>query len=380
MIKRISLLTATLAICFSLSLMAQQQAPTNLKIHDNEATIVYYMPKTSVSLTIEYDQVEQTKGIFYQYSERYLGTQNVITEDETTYQLRSAHVKTHSTADQQRAYSIALNQQSMAQYQITLTPDGRLLSINTTPEHKEHKCCKDGKEDKCDKKCDKKALLPPMLEDQMQANSIAKMAGLTAKQIYHLREARQSLISGEADHAPADGRAMELSLKALDEQEQALVEMFVGKKTVKHHKKVINIDPTEATTEKVLFRFSKFAGLVDANDLSGEPVFLTIAPQAKQYTPMTEKEAKQQKKALQKQPISGIYYNIPGSAAVILRFEQNTLLEQTFPVAQLGVAVPLPQFEVKKKTPPANANEKKLMPTFRFDPTTGVLLQNGHVE
>ena len=46
-------------------------------VQENEAAIVYYMPKTELVITLEYDVIKRTPGVFYQYAERYLGTKEV---------------------------------------------------------------------------------------------------------------------------------------------------------------------------------------------------------------------------------------------------------------------------------------------------------------
>lgn len=375
----LSISAVLLMLCTTMSAMAEKKTDTQMKISENKSVVIYYMPKTVATLTVEYEQVTLTKGIFYQYSERYLGTTDVITSDETTYNLLSAKLATCAVADEKRHYSIDMTNQMLSQYEFSLTPDGRLVSINTTVDCDKKRCDKD--QPKCDgKHCSRARQLPPMLEEQQQANSVAKMAGVTAKQIYHIREARQALVAGEADHAPADGKALELSLKTLDEQEQALVELFIGKREVKRMKQTIEINPAEAVADKVLLRFSKHSGIVAADDLSGEPVFLNVKIQPKKYAKMSDKEAKKQKQELSKRPNSGFYYNLPGNAEISLTYNQNTLIQRTIPVAQLGVAMPLPQLAVKQRVPPSNVNVKKTLPFFVFDPTTGALLRNGHVE
>ena len=40
-------------------------------VQENEAAIVYYMPKTELLITLEYDVITQTPGVFYQYASRY---------------------------------------------------------------------------------------------------------------------------------------------------------------------------------------------------------------------------------------------------------------------------------------------------------------------
>ena len=55
---------------------------------EDEPVMVYYMPLTQLLLTAEYDEVVTEVGPFYQYSERYLGTKDVVTKAERLYVLK----------------------------------------------------------------------------------------------------------------------------------------------------------------------------------------------------------------------------------------------------------------------------------------------------
>lgn len=54
------------------------------------------------------------------------------------------------------------------------------------------------------------------------------MAELVAKEIYNIRESKNALVRGQADNMPKDGAQLKLMLDHLDEQEQAMTEMFSG--------------------------------------------------------------------------------------------------------------------------------------------------------
>ena len=143
---------------------------------------------------------------------------------------------------------------------------------------------------------------------RMTHRSISKMAEGVAKQIYHIRESRINWLTGEVDHMPADGKSLEMILKQLDRQEKQLTSLFLGKETRKTLHKTICIDPKEMTDE-VVFRFSEIQGIVDADDLSGEPFYMTAVVTKSTYN--TEKTKK-------KTAESPIFYNLPGSIYLTL--------------------------------------------------------------
>lgn len=199
-------------------------------LQENETALVYYMPKTSWMITLNYDMVKHTPGLFYQYAERYLGTKDVVLEETSNYQLTDLTIEQYTTADNERAYKVT-PQKGVQTQMLTLSEDGRLLGYNigldsvTNQKRKTTKAI-------CvsEKSCD----LMPLLEEQFMASSTAKMAEGAAKMIYRIRDTRLNILAGDVECAPADGDALRLVLDKLAEQEQRLVELFVGKTEVEH--------------------------------------------------------------------------------------------------------------------------------------------------
>ena len=296
-----------------------------------EATpvLTYAMPLTHIDFVIEYDEIITEVGPFYQYSERYLGTKDVITKAEKQYVLTGVHAAAGATADITRSF--VLNDKTGKLSLLAFTPYGTLAGYNVSePKAKGPEMqCKD-KKPKTD--CNMPQLMP-LLEEQLMASSRAKMAEGAAKQIYRVREMRLNIIGCEVDHAPADGEALRLMLQALDEREKELTALFLGTKTVKHHTYTVRFTPEAngKNLDKVLIRFSKHFGIVAADDLSGEPVTLRLTVSKNSLEPQ-EKEAKLP---------PTLYYNIPGEAGITIVYADDTLLSQQLPVAQWGVSVPL---------------------------------------
>ena len=317
-----------LIIFLGLTLLAgslQAQSPV---LVEDELAVVYYMPKTQVAITVEYDQVQVAPGPFYQYAQRYLNTDNVVLEAQTYYELTNMHIQTQAVADHERAYKVHAQRDIEAQL-LTLTADGLLYGYNVgpatiVPQAKEENTIAKPMEE----------VLMPLLEEQMIASSIAKMAEGAARQIYHIREMRLNILTGDVEHVPADGQAMQLVLNELNQREQALTELFVGRKQVTHLSKTIYYTPSDAPHPAMIARFSKFGGVVDAEDLSGEPIQMNIVA-TKQS--LHSNHAVEDKKALQP---SEIYYNLPGQAAITITYKDITITASC-PVAQYGVAIPL---------------------------------------
>ncbi len=190
---------------------------------------------------VTYNEVETIRGELYQYAERYLGTKDVIVANETYYEL--GEVKP-STPKKNVASSSS-------------------TSTSAEEQPKEHKIIS-------------KQL--PLNEEALMAANLAKKAESVAKQIYRIRETRMNILSGDVEHMPADGNAMELVLKELNKQEKALTSMFVGTKIVRPMKRYIYIELNDSALaeQQVLFTFSHKQGILDAADKNGEPVYVKI--------------------------------------------------------------------------------------------------------
>lgn len=189
---------------------------------------------------IHYEEVKNLRGELYQYSERYLGESDVVKEDETYYKLLSITLL-NNEEDKKSA--------------------SKITNYTRTTSERQYKP------------------LVGLNEESLMATNTAKKAESVAKQIYRIREARINILSGEsAEHAPSDGAAMKTVMKELNKMEQDLAALFIGKTYISKHTDVVIIEVDEnqmENTESILFRFSKFAGPVDKDDLSGEPIYLT---------------------------------------------------------------------------------------------------------
>ena len=301
-------------------------------VEDNELAMVYYMPQTQLAVTIDYTIETVEPGPFYLYAERYLGVKEVATKAYTRYEVTGLSLSTKTVADTHRAYKVVANNGSEAQW-LSLTADGMLYGYNVPapaqlPQEAEKSISLPAAIEKP---------LMPLMEEQMVASSVAKMAEGAAKQIYHIREMRMNLLAGDVEHTPADGQAMLLVLNELDKREQMLAALFIGSRKVEKQSHTIHYVPSKDVTERIIGRVSQYAGIVPADDLSGEPIRLTMAGKRQEYASTNTQSAKSSKAAIPSQ----LYYNLPGTAKVVVEFGKDMRVSATLPIAQFGVAVPI---------------------------------------
>ena len=229
------------------------------------AAVILSAKAQTLTFRICYDETETVRGELYQYSERYLGTNLALTESGTTYTLRSVEVQEPDTAGKS---------------------------------HSQGKSHKDRPEQ--GKKKNVAPHLPALSEDALLASGTAKKAEIVAKQIYRIRDARMAILSGESEHAPADGKAMELTLKELNRQEEELTALFLGTTYSTPHTQTIEYTLNDSIGNEVndiMLRFSQFTGPVAADDLSGEPVHIVRYNQLAER-PSTQKKAKKGEKEI----------------------------------------------------------------------------------
>lgn len=123
----------------------------------------------------------------------------------------------------------------------------------------------------------------------LQSQSTAKRAELAAAQIFALRQSRNDLITGQADQMPPDGKAMQLVLDNITAQEAALTAMFLGTEQVSTDVTTFTYTPEEAASNDIVARISSFKGIVDSDDLSGAPVYISIDVTDQGKLPVNEK-------------------------------------------------------------------------------------------
>ncbi len=316
------LLITLLIGLISLGSFAQKQK-------NNKPVIIYSLPKTILLVKVEVKEIKEEVGPYYRYAERFLGLKDVITENKTNYEVEKVEIHRKGIADENRTYQV---QNGF----ISLNKRGVICGINTGSK----KSCKKEKT-KCKRENKSYANFianTVLTEDQLVANSTAKMAENAAKQIYRIRENRINLISGESERTPADGKSLKVMLKKLDQTEKALLTLFTGKSIIKILKEEYRITPDKNLEKYVLFRISALNGIVDKDDLSGSPVYLNAS-----YTKNATPPAKIKKG-------NGYFYNLPGIANISVYSEEKEFLNKELEISQHGSLQKLPCKVTKKNS------------------------------
>ncbi len=327
---------------------------------NNEYGLTYELPTTKVRIYATALKTVKKAGPFWKYAKKYLGTTDVVTADSQTWTLTGVSLVSYGVPDPSQQYLMQFKS-GQAPF-IMKTADNLLLAINsenTLPtEPTLH--TSQGKETVLDNN----NYISSLSADILASESLSKRAELAAQQIYKIRQSRTDYVTGEADTMP-DGAALKIIMQQLDEQEAALTAMFVGTTTTSTASTAFGFNPgTEDVTNAVAFRVSDVNGLVDKNDLSGEPVYLTMRVLNRGKLPVNEKgETK-------KLPKDAVIYRIPGKAQFTLTYNGKQMATTDFDLAQLGVDFGLD---------PDLFSNKKQQSYVKLSPSTGAVIELGNV-
>jgi hypothetical protein len=311
---------------------------TDINLTANEPAMVYYSPKNSVVFNFTYTVETQEKGEYAQFAEDLLGLTDVLTETRTIYNLEHVSIGLRTEVDLSRPHKIVAEHGLPIQL-LTINEKGLLVGFNMPAQEKKEKKQKKSMPIKAENS-HISIDIPSFSEDVISRKSLAEQAEVIAQQIFHLREIRLYLLSGELEHAPADGEAMKQVLNELKRQEKQLLALFVGKKTITTQHYTYEYCPikNETKTYEKILHFSPENGFTDAENIDAEEIKIQMAYQHQYITPVVEEKKSRKKDTYQP---SQLVYNIPGHACVRVIYKGDELKEKTLPIAQFGVDMPL---------------------------------------
>ncbi len=283
---------------------------------------VYYLPKTAIHFHLLIEKSTYTPGIFSKYAERYLQRTGIPQEEQVSHRLINFQLSQTGVRDTSKCFIANMKGKSTTS-EIRLSEDGVLLAVNDTP--------KQMRQPLPFHAAPKKTATDPLKflsTEAMTARSMARKAELTALQIAELQEHRLQLITGEAEETPTDKAQLQTMLDEIDRTHEGLLSLFIGTTVCDTTEQVITLCPDKEMNREVIFRISKQLGLVDKDDLSGIPFYMTLEDLHQQH--QQDYEYPENKKD------GGFYTNVPGFVRLTLYREDQQLASYTYPFAQFG--------------------------------------------
>lgn len=297
-------------------------------IKANNYGVIYSLPKTSFEVTLLVKKSTYQRGDFYPYAQRYLGVDHPITENKVEYTLENVEVANKGIPDKENSYMVEFRGRTVEPY-VYLREDGLIVAINAEPEV--------DAATEMDVPEGTRATLNPrryFSQETLMAGSTAKQAELVARQIFELRRSRSDILSGEAESMPPDGNAYRVVMEEIDTQERALTGLFAGNMETEYFTVTYTVIPEETDIQdRVIARFSEKLGPLDADNLAGEPIWLSLTNK----TPTVPMQLSERDlKRLEDKLSEGLVYNVPGKADLTLEFKNRMLLNREVDVVQFG--------------------------------------------
>lgn len=288
-----------------------------------EEGATYCLPKTAMRFVARIEKTTYTPGEFASLAKQYMFFDNVDKEPSVNYKLLSLSMTPIGIPDTTKCYTVKFNAKATSSNMV-LSEDGILLAINAKAQEQELPTPFEAAP-----KPNKKSAKSYLSADILSAGSKPKMAELIAQEIFDIRDSKSQLNRGEADFMPKDGAQLKIMLANLDEQEETMTELFKGTTETDTLESVFTFCPTKETNRQLLFRLSKYKGLVDNDDLSGTPYYINVTDL--KTLPAENANEKKRKKAE-----NGIYVNVPGKINVAIISEGKTIDSYQLSAAQFG--------------------------------------------
>ena len=259
------------AMCLWSAIAMAQPQTTPMTAGRTADGIIYYLPKTAIEFNLLIEKKTYTPGEFAKYAEKYLRLKGVNLEEEVTYSIVNYGLTQIGVRDTSKCYAVKLKGGKCETAEIKLSDEGVLQSVNA-------ESVKPKKHVPFTPAPSVKQPNPHLYltAEVLSAGSTAKMAELTVEQILELQEHRQQLITGEADDMPQDEQQLQRMIDEIDKQREILMTLFTGTVTRDTVEQTIVVCPEKEVEREVIFRLSKNLGLVDKDDLSGVPYYMTI--------------------------------------------------------------------------------------------------------
>ena len=307
-----NIFSACLSLLFALS--ANAQLPFE--------GMSYYLPKTEIQYVFLIEKTTYEPGQLSMYAERYMKKNDVSQRPFEQHRIIDIKMIPVGVPDTAKHYTLSMDKKYSVG-EVHLSDNGILLAINeqpkTIPQHRPFFSAT------------KPLPLNPkdyMNEDILTAGSMAKMAELTAQEIYDIRESRNMLSRGQAEFMPKDGEQLRIMMLGLDTQERALRQAFEGLTVKDTTEVVVTYVPTQPVNKELLFRFSQRLGITDVDDLGGAPYYISI--EEEQKVEPTPESAKKDKDDI------GLRVNMPAKIKVTLFQQEKPISSHTLYVGQFG--------------------------------------------
>jgi len=333
--------------------------------------VVYALPRTVVNIEVTIDRIENYKGPYADYAQRYLGLKNVVMNNSVEYAISGITITTSPEPDPEQYYFVetgakqakgqkaGLLRLSDAGLILGTIPDPSDTLVKTVVINKGGNLPTVSEKDifpevfkyyadvsvfeKVDTIIRKVSIDTMTMERQfLKRTMVEKSPEQKAKEaadfISKIKDNRFNLITGyqEVNYNRETLEYMDTQLKIMEKEYMKLFTGISVHKTLSFRYKYIPI-ANQINTEIPIFKFSRTKGTMDLDEAGGKVITIKIqrvgnTNNVSSYLGRAPKEEKEQ----------GIYYRIPELARVIVKLDDNSTEDTQCLVNQLGLVTNLP--------------------------------------
>ena len=306
---------------------ASRQATVTPYVAGEQSTsgVVYYLPKTQLRIHFILSEEQFEPGPLVAYASRYLG-ESYATQPTTRYQIERVAMHAHGVPDTTQSYLIQSVATPSVEQLVALTPDGLLYSLHGSA----YKPSTTDYLSDYPKGVTQQEASQALPQEYALATSRAKQAEVVASRLFELRERRVELLSGQVETMPCDGPALKMVLDGLDKEIAALQALFAGRTSKRYYEEIVDVPIDDPVSQQVVARFAPQYGLVDKEDLSGAPIYISVEA-LNHPAPQSDAELHKLTKS------TALRYIEPRRARVSLQLpERNQAIMLELSVAQWG--------------------------------------------
>ncbi|MBI9039589.1 MAG: DUF4831 family protein [Bacteroidales bacterium] len=348
--------------------------PPKISVFDG---VFYSLPQTIIKLDFIIEKQTKIKGPYAEFSEKYLGTDDVIESNSVNYYIRDVKLSTYQQPDPNNIYFVEIDTKPSKEersFLMSLNESGLIVSSNNifktmeddlkifswdiernVSDHYFDYFADYNLYEKTDTIVRTVNIDTITIEDLAFKRSIIEKdielkAKNAAKFIQKLREDRMNLLTGyqEVNYEKGSFEYMGSELKNLEKEYLDLFRGISFSETLNYS---YSYTPDSENYEEVrVLKFSSLSGVFDASISGGESIFVKIqnsgsAQVIKNYLSSQTNE----------NVVHGFYYRIPEHAKISVECDNRILAKKSCIINQLGVVSFLPLSKSK----------------IRFNPKTG---------
>ena len=356
------LLMALIAFsCSSTKKMAEPQSvilPLSDPTVVREGSIVYGLPRTVFTFTVEFERIIEKPGPYARYANDLLGLDNVITEANESWTIEGIAVSSHDELDPSEFYVIESNTLFQTNV-LALKKEGLILDLNPgllySPGNKlmsneqETNQVRSGdlgsdeyylvQSDTAYKRMniDSSFIRVPYVVEKKKKLTIDQLAERAARRLMEMREGKHLILTGEATVFPQSDAA----IIEMNRLEKEYMELFTGKTLKQKVTYTYQIIPNKEIGSKpiILFQFSELTGPSTGSMKGGIPVTIELVPEQK-----TKDLAiiKKQQSSPAATIYDKLYYRVPDVVNLKISKGADILFNSRKLVYQFGEVIQLP--------------------------------------